>query len=361
RLMRDEDAGIVPVCQDGRILGVVTDRDLAVRFLAEGGDPDRVPVSEIMTGDVQVAMPDDLLVDAIRVMGEEHVRRLPVVDRDDRIIGILSMTDVAREAEVDYAPQDALDRIASRRSFWSRWGEFPAPPCNSYRPEAACAGVAAPPCNSHRFPLGTSAIGHSNPAILRRFSMGRMASRSQGSKARSTRASRPDSEATMRLSTLPASSGSLAMYLSEINQYPLLTQEEEQALARRYRDHGDEEAAHRLVTANLRFVVKVSYEYRSYGIKMADLIQEGNIGLMKAVKKFDPDEGIRLISYGVWWIRAYIQNYNLKSWSLVKLGTTQAQRKLFFSLARTKRELEKMGHNDGSGEDERKIAKKLHV
>ncbi|MFO7156702.1 MAG: CBS domain-containing protein [Pseudomonadota bacterium] len=121
RLMRDEDAGIVPVCQDGRILGVVTDRDLAVRFLAEGGDPDRVPVSEIMTGDVQVAMPDDLLVDAVRVMGEEHVRRLPVVDRDDRIVGILSMTDVAREAEVDYALQDVLDRIASRRSFWSRW------------------------------------------------------------------------------------------------------------------------------------------------------------------------------------------------------------------------------------------------
>lgn len=121
RVMREEDAGILPVCQDGRILGVVTDRDLAVRFLADGGDPDRVPVSEIMSGDVQVAVPDDLLVDAIRVMGEEHVRRLPVVDRDDRIVGILSMTDVAREAEVDYALQDALDRIASRRSFWSRW------------------------------------------------------------------------------------------------------------------------------------------------------------------------------------------------------------------------------------------------
>lgn len=120
-IMREEDAGIIPVCQNGRILGVVTDRDLAVRFLAEGGDPDRVPVSEVMSGDVQVATPDDLLVDAIRVMGEEHVRRLPVVDRDDRIIGILSMSDVAREAEVDHALQDALDRIASRRSFWSRW------------------------------------------------------------------------------------------------------------------------------------------------------------------------------------------------------------------------------------------------
>ncbi|HEY0839452.1 MAG TPA: RNA polymerase sigma factor RpoH [Vulgatibacter sp.] len=164
----------------------------------------------------------------------------------------------------------------------------------------------------------------------------------------------------MRLSTLPASAGSLAMYLSEINQYPLLTQDEEQALARKYRKENDEKAASRLVTANLRFVVKVSYEYRSYGIKMADLIQEGNIGLMKAVQKFDPDKGIRLISYAVWWIRAYIQNYILKSWSLVKLGTTQAQRKLFFSLARTKREIEKLQGTEDS-QDARKIAKKLRV
>lgn len=164
----------------------------------------------------------------------------------------------------------------------------------------------------------------------------------------------------MRLSTLPASSGSLAMYLSEINQYPLLTQEQEQALARQFRDQGDESAGRRLITANLRFVVKVSYEYRSYGIKMSDLIQEGNIGLMKAVEKFDPDKGIRLISYAVWWIRAYIQNYILKSWSLVKLGTTQAQRKLFFSLARTKREIEKL-HGAESSQDPKKIAKKLRV
>jgi RNA polymerase sigma-32 factor len=118
------------------------------------------------------------------------------------------------------------------------------------------------------------------------------------------------------------------------------------------------------VTANLRFVVKVSYEYRSYGFRMADLIQEGNIGLMKAVQKFDPDKGIRLISYAVWWIRAYIQNYILKSWSLVKLGTTQAQRKLFFSLARTKRELDKLSTEHGADSDAAdagKIAKKLRV
>ncbi|MGI5862595.1 MAG: RNA polymerase sigma factor RpoH [Myxococcales bacterium] len=165
----------------------------------------------------------------------------------------------------------------------------------------------------------------------------------------------------MQLSTLPTSSGSLAMYLSEINQFPLLTQEQEQVLARRYRDEDDRRAAHTLITSNLRFVVKVAYEYRSYGIRMADLIQEGNIGLMKAVQKFDPDKGIRLISYAVWWIRAYIQNYILKSWSLVKLGTTQAQRKLFFSLARTKREIEKLNGFEDGAPDARKIAKKLRV
>lgn len=157
-----------------------------------------------------------------------------------------------------------------------------------------------------------------------------------------------------------SNSGSLAMYLSEINHYALLTQEEEQALARRFLK-SDLAAGHRLVTANLRFVVKVAYEYRSYGIKMSDLIQEGNIGLMKAVQKFDPDKGIRLISYAVWWIRAYIQNYILKSWSLVKLGTTQAQRKLFFSLARTRRELEKMGSGDNTLVNVDEIAKRLHV
>jgi RNA polymerase sigma-32 factor len=165
----------------------------------------------------------------------------------------------------------------------------------------------------------------------------------------------------LQLSNLPSSSGSLAMYLSEINQFPLLTQEEEQRLARLYVKNGNMRAAHILVTSNLRFVVKVSYEYRSYGIKMADLIQEGNIGLMKAVEKFDPTKDIRLISYAVWWIRAYIQNYILKSWSLVKLGTTQAQRKLFFSLARTKRELEKMNAATGEKVNASEIAKRLRV
>jgi len=168
----------------------------------------------------------------------------------------------------------------------------------------------------------------------------------------------------MKRTTVPNSSGSLEMYLSEINRYPLLTSGEEQRLAREFVAGADTRVAHRLVTANLRFVVKVAYEYRSYSFKMSDLIQEGNIGLMKAVQKFDPDRGIRLISYAVWWIRAYIQNYILRSWSLVKLGTTQAQRKLFFALARTRRELDRTSalHGaDSDGRDAEKIARKLRV
>jgi RNA polymerase sigma-32 factor len=168
----------------------------------------------------------------------------------------------------------------------------------------------------------------------------------------------------MKRATIPSTASSLEVYLSEISRYPLLTVDEEQHLAREFAACGDTRAAHRLVTANLRFVVKVAYEYRSYGFKMSDLIQEGNIGLMKAVQKFDPDKGIRLISYAVWWIRAYIQNYILKSWSLVKLGTTQAQRKLFFSLARTRRELDRTSSEHGAdsdGRDPDKIAKKLRV
>ncbi len=157
---------------------------------------------------------------------------------------------------------------------------------------------------------------------------------------------------------------SLELYLAEINRFPLLAPDEEKRLAREYLEQHDTRAAHALVTANLRFVVKVAYEYRSYGFKMADLVQEGNIGLMKAVQKFDPDKEIRLISYAVWWIRAYIQNHILRSWSLVKLGTTQAQRKLFFSLARTRRELDRASVEHGAdsdGRDANKIAKKLKV
>ena len=169
----------------------------------------------------------------------------------------------------------------------------------------------------------------------------------------------------MNRSPRPAgASSTIERYLCELHQHPLLSAEQEQEAARRFRDEGDTRAAHLLVTSNLRFVVKVAHEDRSYGFRLADLVQEGNIGLMKAVQKFDPEKGIRLISYAVWWIRAYIQNYILRSWSLVKLGTTQAQRKLFFSLARTRRELDRLsaGHGaDSDGRDDDKVASRLHV
>jgi RNA polymerase sigma-32 factor len=132
----------------------------------------------------------------------------------------------------------------------------------------------------------------------------------------------------------------LESYLTQINQFPLLTPEEEFALATRYRKYNDIEAAHKLITSNLRFVVKVAFEYKSYGVKLLDLIQEGNIGLMMAVKKFDPYKGYRFISYAIWWIRAYIQNFIIKTWSLVKIGTTQAQKKLFYKIGKVRKALE---------------------
>lgn len=166
------------------------------------------------------------------------------------------------------------------------------------------------------------------------------------------------------MSRLPVPQGSLSTYLTEINRFPLLSPEEEHRLAIRFRDEGDVEAAHTLVTSNLRFVVKIAYEYSSYGIRMSDLIQEGNIGLMTAVKKFDPDKGFRLISYAVWWIRAMIQSFILKSWSLVKIGTTQAQRKLFYKLSQTKRALSRFFSSDRENLDDASrdiVAKTLHV
>jgi RNA polymerase sigma-32 factor len=139
---------------------------------------------------------------------------------------------------------------------------------------------------------------------------------------------------------LPAVTTTLDIYISEINRFPILSAEEEFKVAVRLKKFDDIEAAEKLIVSNLRFVVKIAHEYRNYGLKLADLIQEGNIGLMHAVKKFDPYKGYRLISYAVWWIRAYIQNYIIKSWSLVKIGTTQAQRKLFFKLNQAKKRLE---------------------
>ncbi len=143
------------------------------------------------------------------------------------------------------------------------------------------------------------------------------------------------------MSNLPVVKNSLETYLAQINQFPLLKPNEEFELAKRYyEDKNDIEAAHMLITSNLRFVVKVALEYKSYGVKLPDLIQEGNIGLMMAVKKFNPHKGYRFISYAIWWVRAYMQNFIIKTWSLVKIGTTQAQKKLFYKIGKVRKALE---------------------
>jgi RNA polymerase sigma-32 factor len=139
---------------------------------------------------------------------------------------------------------------------------------------------------------------------------------------------------------LPVVRNTLESYLMRINRLPLLSQEEEFELGVKYRKHDDMNAAQKLITSNLRFVVKVAFEYKSYGFKILDLIQEGNIGLMMALKKFDPYRGYRFISYAIWWIRAYIQNFIIKNWSLVKIGTTQAQKKLFYKIGKVRKALE---------------------
>lgn len=138
---------------------------------------------------------------------------------------------------------------------------------------------------------------------------------------------------------IPVTTDTFEHYMVQVNRFDLLSAAEERELAIRHLRDGDTEAAHRLICANLRFVVKVANEYRGYGLRLLDLVQEGNIGLMMAVKKFDPERGTRLITYAVWWIRAYIQSYIMRSWSLVKIGTTQMQKKLFFKLAQTRNAL----------------------
>ena len=149
----------------------------------------------------------------------------------------------------------------------------------------------------------------------------------------------------------------LTAYIREIRRYPLLSREEEQELARRYKEQGDTEAARTLVTANLRLVVKIAHEYHKAHQNLLDLIQEGNVGLMQAVQKFDPYRGIKLSTYSAWWIRAYILKFILNNWRLVKIGTTQAQRKLFFNLKKEKRRLEGMGFKA----DPKNVARALDV
>ncbi|MYC40438.1 MAG: RNA polymerase sigma factor RpoH [Candidatus Dadabacteria bacterium] len=161
-------------------------------------------------------------------------------------------------------------------------------------------------------------------------------------------------------SSLPALSNSLQSYLAQIRNYPVLSREEEYELAMRHRETGDLEAARKLIVSNLKFVVRIANEYKNYNVNTMDLIQEGNIGLMKAVRGFDPTKGYRLISYAVWWIRAYIQNHIMKTWSLVKVGTNQSQRKLFYKLRSTKNKIEATGAE--MGEDiYSEIARELDV
>lgn len=147
---------------------------------------------------------------------------------------------------------------------------------------------------------------------------------------------------------LPAVTDTLDLYIAQIKKFDLLSREEEYRLAAAYRNQDDRQAAQRLICANLRFVVKIAHEYRGYGLKTLDLIQEGNIGMMMALKKFDPERGLKFITYAVWWIRAYINNFIMKSWSLVKIGTTQAQKKLFFKLNQTRRALRRLTGSEES-------------
>ncbi|MFO0995446.1 MAG: RNA polymerase sigma factor RpoH [Alphaproteobacteria bacterium] len=157
------------------------------------------------------------------------------------------------------------------------------------------------------------------------------------------------------------SEGHLNRYLSEIRKFPLLVSEEEFMLAKRWREHGDTVAAHRLVTSHLRLVAKIAMGYRGYGLPLAEIISEGNVGLMQAVKRFDPDRGFRLATYAMWWVRAAIHEYILHSWSLVKMGTTAAQKKLFFNLRRMKSQLKAIEEGDLRPEHVKKIAQELNV
>ncbi len=167
----------------------------------------------------------------------------------------------------------------------------------------------------------------------------------------------------MRETPIPsvASAGGLNHYLQEIRKFPMLAPEEEYALAKRWRDDGDTDAAHRLVTSHLRLVAKIAMGYRGYGLPVGELISEGNIGMMQAVKRFEQERGFRLATYAMWWIRAGIQEYILHSWSLVKMGTTAAQKKLFFNLRRLKARLHAFEEGNLAPETVTKIADQLNV
>ena len=155
--------------------------------------------------------------------------------------------------------------------------------------------------------------------------------------------------------------GGLSRYLAEIRRFPMLAPEEEYMLAKRWREHGDRDAAQKLITSHLRLVAKISMGYRGYGLPIGEVISEGNVGLMQAVKRFEPEKGFRLATYAMWWIRASIQEYILRSWSLVKMGTTANQKKLFFNLRKAKSQISALEEGDLRPEQVKTIATKLGV
>ena len=163
------------------------------------------------------------------------------------------------------------------------------------------------------------------------------------------------------LPSITAGEAGLNRYLDEIRKFPMLEPQEEYMLAKRYSEHGDREAAHRLVTSHLRLVAKIAMGYRGYGLPIGEVVSEGNVGLMQAVKKFDPERGFRLATYAMWWIKASIQEYILRSWSLVKMGTTAAQKKLFFNLRKAKSQISAFEEGDLHPEHLAAIATKLGV
>ena len=160
---------------------------------------------------------------------------------------------------------------------------------------------------------------------------------------------------------LPSIGTGLTHYLTQIRKFPILTQEEETAFARRWRDHGDREAAYRLVTSHLRLVAKIAMRYRGYGLPIADIVSEGNVGLMQAVRRFDPERGVRLATYAMWWIKATIQDYVLRSWSMVKMSASATQKKLFFKLRRAKSALSALEDGDLRPDQVKTIASRLDV
>ncbi|MEF2072805.1 RNA polymerase sigma factor RpoH [Consotaella aegiceratis] len=167
--------------------------------------------------------------------------------------------------------------------------------------------------------------------------------------------------AQMNLPSIASGEGGLSRYLEEIRRFPMLEPQEEYMLAKRYAEHGDRDAAHRLVTSHLRLVAKIAMGYRGYGLPVGEVISEGNVGLMQAVKRFDPERGFRLATYAMWWIKASIQEYILRSWSLVKMGTTANQKRLFFNLRKMKSRLQALEEGDLRPEQVNEIATQLGV